>query len=132
MHNQPVALSRTPFPASQKIYVNGTIHPVKVAMRRITLTDTRVHGKAGEAVPNDPVVVYDTSGAFSDPDIHIDVSTGIPRIRETWISDRKDVEQLSEYSSPFVRTLMKDGGKMPLMSHTHKPLRAKAGQNVTQ
>lgn len=132
MHNQPVALSRTPFPASQKIYINGTIHPVKVAMRKITLTDTRIHGKTGEAVPNDPVVVYDTSGAFSDPDIHIDVSTGIPRIRETWISNRKDVEQLPEYSSPFVRELMKDGGKMPLMSHTHKPLRAKAGQNVTQ
>ncbi|HWV68512.1 phosphomethylpyrimidine synthase ThiC [Chitinophaga sp.] len=132
MHNQPVALSRTPFPASQKIYVNGSIHPVKVAMRKITLTDTRIHGKTGEAVPNDPVVVYDTSGAFSDPDIHIDVSTGIPRIRETWISNRKDVEQLPEYSSPFVRELMKDGGKMPLMSHTHKPLRAKAGQNVTQ
>lgn len=132
MHNQPVALSRTPFPASQKIYVNGSIHPVKVAMRKITLTDTRIHGKTGEVVPNDPVVVYDTSGAFSDPDIHIDVSTGIPRIRETWISNRKDVEQLPEYSSPFVRELMKDGGKMPLMSHTHKPLRAKAGQNVTQ
>lgn len=132
MHNQPVALSRTPFPASKKIYVNGTIHPVKVAMRQITLTDTRIHGKTGEAVPNDPVVVYDTSGAFSDPDIHIDVSTGIPRIREAWIGNRKDVEQLPEYSSPFVRELMKDGGKMPLMSHTHKPLRARAGQNVTQ
>ncbi|MEV4882521.1 phosphomethylpyrimidine synthase ThiC [Chitinophaga ginsengisegetis] len=133
MHNQPVALSRTPFPASEKIYVDGTIHPVKVAMRKITLTDTRIHGKNGDAVPNAPVVVYDTSGAFSDPNIHIDVATGIPRIRETWINDRKDVEQLPEYTSPFVRELlMKEGGKMPLMSHTHKPLRAKPGQNVTQ
>ncbi|WP_436485790.1 phosphomethylpyrimidine synthase ThiC [Chitinophaga sp. ARDCPP14] len=132
MHNQPVALSRTPFPASEKIYVDGTIHPVKVAMRKITLTDTRIHGKNGEAVPNAPVVVYDTSGAFSDPNIHIDVATGIPRIRETWINSRKDVEQLPEYTSPFVRELMKEGGKMPLMSHTHKPLRAKPGQNVTQ
>ncbi|SKD08489.1 phosphomethylpyrimidine synthase [Chitinophaga ginsengisegetis] len=133
MHNQPVALSRTPFPASEKIYVDGIIHPVKVAMRKITLTDTRIHGKNGDAVPNAPVVVYDTSGAFSDPNIHIDVATGIPRIRETWINDRKDVEQLPEYTSPFVRELlMKEGGKMPLMSHTHKPLRAKPGQNVTQ
>lgn len=132
MHNQPVALSRTPFPASEKIYVEGTIHPVKVAMRKITLTDTRIHGKNSDAVPNAPVVVYDTSGAFSDPNINIDVSTGIPRIRETWISDRKDVETLPEYSSPFVRSLMKEDGKMPLMSRTHQPLRAKAGQNVSQ
>jgi len=132
MQQQPAAISRTPFPASEKIYVDGSIHPIKVAMRKITLTDTRMHGKNGASVPNAPVITYDTSGAFSDPNIAIDVSTGIPRIREEWISARKDVEQLPEYSSPFVRELMTEGGKMPLMSHTHKPLRAKAGQNVTQ
>jgi phosphomethylpyrimidine synthase len=132
MQHQPAAISRTPFPASEKIYVDGSLHPIKVAMRKITLTDTRMHGRNGESTPNAPVIVYDTSGAFSDPNINIDVSTGIPRIREEWISARKDVEQLPQYTSPFVRGLMKEGGKMPLMSHTHKPLRAKAGQNVTQ
>ncbi|TWF44819.1 hydroxymethylpyrimidine synthase [Chitinophaga polysaccharea] len=132
MQNKPAALSRTPFPASEKIYVDGQLHPIKVAMRKITLTDTRIHGKTAAAVPNAPVIVYDTSGAFSDPAINIDVSTGIPRIREQWISQRNDVEQLPEYSSPFVRNLMKEGGKMPLMSHTHRPLRAKAGHNVSQ
>lgn len=132
MQQQPAAISRTPFPASEKIYVDGSIHPIKVAMRKVTLTDTRMHGKNGESIPNAPVVIYDTSGAFSDPNIDIDVSTGIPRIREEWINARKDVEQLPQYTSPLVRELMKEGGKMPLMSHTHKPLRAKAGQNVTQ
>lgn len=132
MQQQPAAISRTPFPASEKIYVDGHIHPIKVAMRKITLTDTRIDGRNGASTPNAPVVVYDTSGAFSDPNIPIDVSTGIPRIREEWITARKDVEQLPQYTSPFVRSLMQEGGKMPLMSLTHKPLRAKSGQNVTQ
>lgn len=132
MHQQSAALNCSPFPASEKFYVPGNIHPIRVGMRKITLTDTRLHGKNGAATPNPPVIVYDTSGAFTDPAVHIDVTTGIPRIREEWIRSRNNVEELPEYSSPYVRQLMTQGDKMPRMSLTHKPLRASSGVNITQ
>ncbi|WP_308219029.1 phosphomethylpyrimidine synthase ThiC [Chitinophaga sp. HK235] len=132
MQQKPAAISRTPFPASEKIYVSGTIHPVKVAMRKITLTDTRTNGRNGTASPNEPVIVYDTSGPYTDPAINIDVTRGLPRLRESWISSRGDVEQLQQYTSPYVRQLQQQGDNMPQMSISAKPLRALPGKNVTQ
>ncbi|RBL94217.1 phosphomethylpyrimidine synthase ThiC [Chitinophaga flava] len=132
MQQKPAAISRTPFPASEKIYVSGTIHPVKVAMRKITLTDTRSNGRNGDAIPNEPVIVYDTSGPYTDPTIDIDVTRGLPRLRESWISNRGDVEQLQQYTSPYVRQLQQHGDNMPQMSISAKPLRALPGKNVTQ
>lgn len=35
-------ISRTPFTNSRKIYVNGEIHPIKVAMREVILSDTKL------------------------------------------------------------------------------------------
>ena len=68
-----------PFPQSRKIYVPGKLFPdLKVAMREITLDD-----------PKCPVLpVYDTSGAYGDPDKTIDVKKGLERIREPWIRER--------------------------------------------
>ena len=68
-----------PFPQSRKIYVPGKLFPdLKVAMREITLDD-----------PKCPVLpVYDTSGAYGDPDKTIDVKKGLERIREPWIQER--------------------------------------------
>ena len=68
-----------PFPQSRKIYVPGKLFPdLKVAMREISLDD-----------PKCPVLpVYDTSGAYGDPDKTIDVKKGLERIREPWIRER--------------------------------------------
>ena len=70
-----------PFPQSRKIYVPGKLFPdLKVAMREITLDD-----------PKCPVLpVYDTSGAYGDPDKTIDVKKGLERIREPWIRERQE------------------------------------------
>ncbi len=70
-----------PFPQSRKIYVPGKIFPdLKVAMREISLDD-----------PKCPVLpVYDTSGAYGDPDKTIDVKKGLERIREPWIRERQE------------------------------------------
>ena len=70
-----------PFPQSRKIYVPGKLFPdLKVAMREITLDD-----------PKCPVLpVYDTSGAYGDPDKIIDVKKGLERIREPWIRERQE------------------------------------------
>ena len=74
-------ITRDPFPASEKIYVSGTIHKdIKVAMRQINLTDSKAMFTKGQFVKdkNEPVVVYDTSGPFTDPNIEIDVKKGVP------------------------------------------------------
>jgi phosphomethylpyrimidine synthase len=121
------SISRTPFPASRKIYVDG------VAMREITLTPTRLHGSKGAEVPNAPVVLYDTSGPYTDPNVDIDVRKGLPRLRESWILDRRDVDQLSGISSAYGKQRLGDSQLDALrFSYQHSPLRAKTGHNVSQ
>ena len=51
--------------------------------------------------PNEPITVYDTSGPYTDPEKEIKVHHGIERIREDWITDRGNVEQLDEFSSHY-------------------------------
>lgn len=126
-------ITRHPFPNSKKIYVNGKIHPqIKVAMREIELSDT-VDSMTKKKTPNQPVTVYDTSGPYTDPDKQIDIHSGIERIREQWIMDRDNVEQLDNYSSTYCNERLNDKSldhmRFKLLK---KPLRAKKGQNVTQ
>ena len=76
----PFALSREPFPASRKLHVPGQLPGVRVPMREIALTN-------GERV-----VVYDTSGPYSEPAAAIDVTRGLPDVRGAWIAARGDTE----------------------------------------
>jgi phosphomethylpyrimidine synthase len=82
-------ISREPLVASRKIYVPGTLHPIQVAMREIAVGDTR-DGYTKSVVPNAPVVVYDTSGPYTDPAVDIDIHKGLPRLRAAWIDERGD------------------------------------------
>lgn len=129
-------ITRDPFPASKKIYVQGNIHKdVKVAMREISLTPSKAlfSKNPDEEVQNDPVTVYDTSGPYTDPNIEIDVKKGIPKIRQQWILDRGDVEQLDEISSDFGKERLYNSDLDHLrFDHLKKPLRAKEGKNVSQ
>src|SRR6478752_3230794 len=129
-------ITREPLTSSKKIYVQGQLHPsVKVAMREITLTDT-VHKfgpKSEKREKNPPVVVYDTSGPYTDPNIQIDLKKGLPKVRQQWILDRGDVEQLSDISSEYGRQRLADQSLDALrFEHLKMPLKAKAGQNVSQ
>ncbi|MBV8254786.1 MAG: phosphomethylpyrimidine synthase ThiC [Chitinophaga sp.] len=130
MQHQQAPVSRTPFPASEKIYVPGNIHPVKVAMRKINLTDTRQHNSKDLSTPNAPVVVYDTSGPYTDTSIEIDVNHGIPRLREQWIADRNDTLVLPGNSSTYANSLKNT--ELPGMTHDIKPRKALPGKNVSQ
>jgi len=126
-------ISRAPFPASGKIYVPGQLHDIKVAMREISLTPTRLNGKNGDAVPNAPVIVYDTSGPYTDPAADIDVRKGLPRLREPWIQQRNDTETLTRLTSAYGRERLGDKNLDALrFTHLQTPLRAKAGRNVSQ
>ncbi len=126
-------ISRTPFPASRKVYVKGQIHNIEVAMREVSLSETKLHGRFGETEPNAPVTIYDTSGPFTDPDIEIDVKQGLPRLREQWIINRGDVKQLDGISSDY-GNLRANDQKLDTLRFTHisKPYRALPGMNVSQ
>ncbi len=125
------SISTTPFPNSKKIYVNGELYDIQVAMREITVSDTKIHGKA--PVKNLPVVVYDTSGPYTDPTVAIDIKKGLPRLRAKWILERGDVEQLESISSDYGKQrLLKSELAHLRFQHIKAPLRAKKGKNVSQ
>lgn len=75
---------------------------------------------------------YDTSGPYTDNNIDIDITKGLPKIREKWITDRGDVEFASNFSSVFTNNERKKKDLIPLKFLNRKPLVAKKGSNVTQ
>ncbi len=122
------------YPGSEKIYVDGTLFPIKVGMRKINLTPT-VTIVDGEKVFSDNgyVVVNDTSGVYTDPNVETDINKGLPRIREQWVKDRGDVETLDGISSDYGRMRLADKSLDEIRFATrHNPMRALPGKNVTQ
>lgn len=82
------------YPDSEKVYLHGKIYPdIRVGVRRINLTPT-IKMEEGKRVekPNEPLLVYDTSGPYSDPEIDIDLRRGIPRMRDSWIEGREGTQ----------------------------------------
>lgn len=129
------SITRDGFPSSKKVYVEGKIHDIKVAMREVELSDSapQFTGSTFEKEDNPPVTIYDTSGPFTDPNIDIDVKQGIDRLRQPWILKRDDVEELNEITSDFGKERLYNSDLDHLrFEHLKKPLRAKAGKNVTQ
>ncbi|WP_010324502.1 phosphomethylpyrimidine synthase ThiC [Marinobacterium stanieri] len=119
-----------PFPKSRKVYVEGSRPDIRVPMREITLDDTPTD-MGGEK--NDPLYVYDTSGPYTDPTVEIDVRKGLAPLRENWILERDDTEQLDGLTSEYGRTRAADLRLDELRFElTRQPRRAKAGKNVTQ
>lgn len=122
------------YPGSEKVYVPGKLYDIQVGMRKVNLTDT-VKIVDGKRITrhNDPVYVYDTSGAYTDPKIEIDLGKGLPRLRESWIIERNDVERLSEITSQYGRSRMADKSLDPIrFKHVQLPYRAKKGKEITQ
>jgi phosphomethylpyrimidine synthase len=124
-----LTLTREPFPASRKVYVEGTLPGVAVPMREIALTN------------GEQVTVYDTSGPYTDPTAKIDVRQGLAPLRAGWIEARGDTETYTGRN----RVALDDGGKNEERDSSRiealraeaaalqrTPRRAKAGQNVTQ
>lgn len=132
---QQTLVERQPLTGSRKIYVNGKLHPeIRVAMREIVLSDTERKFDFGfPSEQNTPVTVYDTSGPYTDPNVEIDLKKGLPRLRESWILDRNDVEQLPGTTSDYGQQRAADTQLDHLrFEHIAAPLRAKAGANVSQ
>ena len=119
----------------EKAYMNGRLFPfIRVGMQKVNLTPT-VKIVNGEKVmtPNAPVYIYDTSGPFSDPSMQIDLKKGLPRMRESWITARGDVEQLPSITSEYGKMRRDDKSLDHLrFEHIALPYRAKAGKRCTQ
>ncbi len=120
-------ITRNPFPASKKVYIPGDIHQdIRVPMREIELTN-------GETL-----TVYDTSGPYTDPNAQIDLTQGLPAIRQAWIAERGDVEKYQGRQTQAVDNGYKRDTDVPAellaaeQGLKRTPLRAKAGKNVTQ
>ena len=124
-------LSTSPFPASKKLYVKGSRDDIRVAMREIELSPTKLQDGSDEI--NEPVRVYDTSGPYTDPEEQVDVRLGLKPLREQWILERSDTELLEGFSSDYAnirdKNLALDGLRF---EYKRQPRRAKAGQNVSQ
>lgn len=125
-----------PLSGSRKIYVDAD-QGFRVGMREILVTPTPSQGSPTNGSPrlerNPPVRVYDTSGPYTDPDMPIDVREGLHRLREKWILDRGDTENLSEFSSDYSRRRHQDTKYSNLQfNNLPTPRRAIKGRNVTQ
>jgi len=121
------AHSREVLPKSTKVFVEGKIHAaIRVPFREIELSPTVSH--TGRVEVNEPVRVYDTSGPWSDPDFHGDVSQGLPALRSKWILGRGDVEKAESSYRPIAG---RSDVEIPATLR-RQPLRAKPGKIVTQ
>lgn len=129
-------LMKIKYPSSEKVYMEGTLFPeIRVAMRKVNLTPTVTKDKNGEKhfSENAPVYVYDTSGAYSDPKVEINLKRGLPRLREPWILKRGGVEKLSQQSSEYCCERLANKSLDELrFQHIALPYRALPGKSVTQ
>lgn len=124
-------------PASKKVYVQGSQANILVPFREITLTDTPIglsqNGKQDGFEKNEPILVYDTSGVYTDPSVHIDLNQGLPKLREAWIAERDDTDVLDGLTSDFGKARLNDIRTADIrFAHIARPRRAKRGKNVTQ
>ncbi|MEQ6051563.1 phosphomethylpyrimidine synthase ThiC [Lysinibacillus capsici] len=122
------------FEGSKKVYVEGSRPDILVPMREIALSPTT--GSFGNE-ENAPIRVYDTSGPYTDPAYQVDITKGLPALRNAWIQERGDVEA---YEGRSIKP--EDNGfrhvddpriqENVFPELARKPLRAKKGKNVTQ
>jgi len=131
------------FPASRRVYIDGSRPGVRVPMREIALSPTRLPG--GSEAPNEPVRVYDTSGPWGDPAFHADPAVGLPALRSSWIGGRADVEEIpgrgvrpiddGYLSQGHLEKAQDEGRRNPIKffdRSARRTLRAKPGRRVSQ
>lgn len=130
--NDSSRITTTPFSGSEKVYAPGKVYPdLRVPMRQINLHDSV--DTSGEKKKNQPVIVYDTSGSYTDPSIQIDVRKGLRPLRNDWIQKRGDSEELQGLSSSYGDERLKDERLNGLrFQHIRTPRKAKTGRNVSQ
>ena len=126
-------VTREPFPRSRKVYQTGSIPTIRVPMREIELTPTKAGSGANARVDeNPPIWVYDTSGPYTDSDVQIELTRGLPAVRREWIESRGDTIELTESSSTFARERLSSSASAIRFPAPRPGLRAQDGKRVTQ
>jgi phosphomethylpyrimidine synthase len=111
--------------------VTGSRPDIRVPHREISLHPTR--GLDGHLEDNAPVLLYDTSGPYTDASHKVDLALGLPALRLDWILERGDVEELPGASSLYRKLRERDPGLEAIRFHAERrPLRARSGRNVSQ
>ncbi len=130
---QDLQITTGTFPKSKKIYVKGSLFDLEVPMRQIKLSAT-FDNVTEKSENNEPITVYDTSGPYTDPNYKVDLTKGLPKIKESWVLGRDDVEELDQKSSEYGKGRLLDKS-LDAIRHQHqrlKPFKAKNGKIVTQ
>ena len=123
-------LSTQPFLNSKKIFINGEIHDIQVAMREIELVDLKKNNPDNEETS---LITYDTSGPFSDPNAEINIREGLPRLRDKWLQKNDDIEELSDFSSVYCKERLQDKSLNEFRFPKNiKPLKAKPDKDISQ
>ncbi|WP_442771926.1 phosphomethylpyrimidine synthase ThiC [Paenirhodobacter enshiensis] len=118
---KPHGITTGPLPGSRKVHAAGTLHPVLVPMREISVT--------GEA----PLTVYDSSGPYTDPAASIDIAAGLPDSRGDWQRTRGDVAPVAARPVHPGHNGVATGARLtPALPRAVEPLRATGGRAVTQ
>jgi phosphomethylpyrimidine synthase len=127
-------LASQTFPNSDREYIEGSRPDIRVPMRRINLSPSLIGGTKQAPIfeENAPVLVYDPSGAYGDPDQQVDVTKGLAALRQNWILERNDTEEVSEPNSAFTRAQAELLALVPKMAVQAPIRKAKAGHCVSQ
>ncbi len=122
LHDQPAAAGAS-FPGSRKTYLSGSRPGLRVPMREVLLST------------GDSLVLYDTSGPYTDADLRTDIRLGLPPLRREWIEERADTEP---YAGRQVQPIddglkRRDGRDLDrVFAGTRQPRRALPGRTVSQ
>ncbi len=111
------------FPGSRKTYLRGTRPDLLVPMREVSLTT------------GDSVVLYDTSGPYTDPSARTDVRAGLPALRAAWIEERGDTAPYEGRPVQAVDNGVRaddDRNLDSVFASTRAPRRALPGRRPTQ
>ncbi len=128
-------LQNQTYPASRKVYIEGTLPGVRVGMREIELQPSLIGGSRQQPLwqANAPVRVYDTSGPYTCPDASIDINKGLAPLRQNWIAARGDTDIITDFGSVYSKEQALDESLQALRFATQNIRRkAKTGQSVTQ
>ncbi|ALE04020.1 phosphomethylpyrimidine synthase ThiC [Bartonella ancashensis] len=125
MQKQTPSVSCKPFPASRKIYKKSHLFSdVHVPLREISLTNSDAE---------ESLNVYDTSGPYTDQNVHIDITKGLPSIKSPWLSRRSDTEIYpARLVKPEDNGFIHDKNLTPAFEQKRPILRAKKNKDITQ
>ena len=121
----PRSVTSGPLPGSKKIYH----HPRGCADMAVPFREITLDPSANEP----PVRVYDPSGPYTQDAVSIDLSKGLPRIRESWLAARQG---LDTYAGRAVRPEDNGGAApdrlVPPCPANRRPRKGRDGALVTQ